>query len=53
MGNRVTEILDTTTVEQWYHVKSKENISDCGTRNKASSQNIAKESEWQNGNPWM
>ena len=32
MGNRVAEILDTTEVKQWYHVKSEDNIADLGTR---------------------
>ena len=34
MGNRVAEILDTTTVKQWYHVASKDNIADLATREK-------------------
>ena len=53
MGNRVAEILDSTVVEQWYHVKSKQNISDLGTRNNSSTDDISPESEWQNGNSWM
>ena len=53
MGNRVSEILDTTKVSQWYHVKSKENIADLGTRSNASLADISPNSEWQNGSKWM
>ena len=48
MGNRVAEILDTTNIEQWYHVKSKDNISDIGTRNNAPVVDICEHSEWHN-----
>ena len=50
---RVAEILDTTNIEQWYHVKSKDNISDIGTRSNASVVDICEHSEWQNGSTWM
>ena len=53
MGNRVAEILDSTDVKQWYHVKSKQNISDLGTRNNSCADDISPESEWQNGKSWM
>ena len=53
MGNRVTEALETTTVDQWYHVKSDDNIADLGTRMDATVNDISEESEWQNGSRWM
>ena len=36
MGNRVSEILHTTDVYQWYHVRSENNISDLRTRSNAA-----------------
>ena len=53
MGNRVAEILDTTSVEQWFHVKSENNIADLGTRCNATATDLAEGSEWQDGKPWM
>ena len=53
MGNRVAEILDTTEVKQWYHVKSEDNIADLGTRSNATVTDLRETSEWQNGRPWM
>ena len=53
MGNRVSEILETTDPDQWHHVNSKENISDLGTRSNATVQDICEESKWQKGPSWM
>ena len=53
MGNRVAEILESTSIEQWHHVKSTDNIADLGTRNNATVDDISEKSDWQNGGPWM
>ena len=53
MGNRVSEILSSTSIEQWYHVKSKENIADLGTRSTACVEDLDERSEWQLGKGWM
>ena len=52
-GNLVTEILLTTTTEQWFHIKSKDNIADLGTRENASATDIDEKSQWQRGPSWM
>ena len=49
MGNRMAEILDTTKIEPWYNVKSKDNISDNGTRSTVSVIDISEYSEYE---PW-
>ena len=53
MGNRVPEILDIAPIEKIYHVPSKLNISDLGTRCEATSVDIAEGSCWRDGHPWM
>ena len=53
MGNRVSEILSTTTVDQWYHVDTKLNIADLGTRTTARVEDVSEGSEWQRGKHWM
>ena len=53
MGHRVEEILDTTSVDQWVHAKSEDNIADLGTRMNATVADISEDSEWQNGSRWM
>ena len=53
MGNRVSEILETTSTHQWYHVKSSDNISDLGTRRNARIADVLVGSDWQRGPPWM
>ena len=53
MGNRVSETLRSTEVEEWYHIESKKNISDLGTRTNAGVSDVAEESDWQRGPPWM
>ena len=42
-GNRVTEMLETTTTDQYYHVSSEDNISDLATRENATIQDINEE----------
>ena len=53
MGNRVSEIVTKSDLEQWSQVKSKDNISDLGTRCNAVLEDISENSEWQNGKRWM
>ena len=36
MGNRAAECLNSTTIEQWFHMRSKDNIADLGTRGNAT-----------------
>ena len=47
MGNRVSEIMASTSIYQWYHVRSAENIADLGTRKGASITDIDENSSWQ------
>ena len=61
MGNRVSETLRSTEVEnlrsteveKWYHIESKKNIADLGTRTNAGVSDVAEESGWQRGPLWM
>ena len=53
MGNRVPEILGIAPLEKIYHVPSKKNIADLGTRCNATCDDIAEGSDWRNGQPWM
>ena len=53
MSHRVTEIIENSQLENWHHVKSKDNISDLGTRSNAVLHDIAEDSEWQRGAAWM
>ena len=53
MGNRASEILETTTVDQFLHVDTKDNIADLGTRNDGTVDRISGGSPWQIGEWWM
>ena len=53
MGNRVAEINASTNSKQWYHVKSRDNIADLGTRMEATAKDIAEGSTWQKGPAWL
>ena len=53
MGNRASECLDSSNVEEWYCVKSEDNIADLATREDAKIEDISEESQWQNGKEWM
>ena len=53
MANRSAEVLASTAVDQWHWVPSKQNISDLGTRGKATIEDISENSDWQHGRPWM
>ena len=37
----------------YHHVKSKDNISDLGTRNDVTIDDVSEDSAWQNGPAWM
>ena len=52
-SNRVTECLESSKIEDWYHTRSRNNISDLGTRNNATVEDISEGSEWQEGKRWM
>ena len=51
VANRVGEILDQSTVDEWQHVKGTMNPADIGTRGVTVSQLL--ESEWLNGPAWL
>ena len=51
--NRVIEILRLTAQTSWLYVKSKDNISDLGSRKGAKIADIGPDSHWINGYPWM
>ena len=51
--NNVVEILRFTRKEQWYHIETKLNIADTGTRPGVTIQDIDSTSPWQNGPSWM
>ena len=53
MGNRSSEILSITRVEQWYFIRTKLNIADLGTRKTAVIDDISPDSDWQLGTDWM
>ena len=53
MGNRVAEINASTNINQWYHVKSQDNIADFGTRMEATERDIAEGRVWQSGSAWL
>ena len=53
MTNRVTEFLEVATPDQVYHVKSRDNIADLGTRMDATAADIDRGSAWQCGPPWL
>lgn len=50
--NAVIEIRRLTSLDQWFHVDSAQNLADLGTRS-ASISEIGINSEWQNGKAWM
>ena len=51
VANRTREILDSSSVDEWRHVKGTMNPADVGTRGMTVSQLI--ESEWLNGPAWL
>ena len=53
MANRVTEALEVASPDQFYHVKSSDNIADLGTRMNATPADIDRGSAWQCGPPWL
>ena len=52
MGNRVSECLHLTQPENWFQVKSKDNIADLGTRNNAGIDDIVSGTVWQILSDW-
>ena len=53
MGNKVSEVLQTATPDQFFHVKSADNIADLGTRMDATPADADLGSEWQCGPSWL
>ncbi len=53
MGNKVTEALEVATPEQFFHVKSSDNIADLGTRTDAVLADIDRGSSWQCAPSWV
>ena len=51
VANRVAEILDTSTVDEWHHVEGAKNPADLGTRG-LSFDDIAN-SNWIKGPDWL
>ena len=51
VANRVAEILEKSTIEQWRHVDGKLNPADIGTRGRTVLS--PKESEWLRGLAWL
>lgn len=49
---RIAEILDSSTVKQWYHVPSKENVADDATK-WSGVREIDSHSRWFTGPSWM
>ena len=47
VANRVGEILEVTTVDEWYHVDTEDNPADTGTRDNATE--ALKDSSWTQG----
>ena len=50
--NAVIEIRRFSSVDQWYHVASDDNVADLGTR-PVELEEIGPESDWIRGRPWM
>uniref|UniRef100_A0A0A9VSF7 Pro-Pol polyprotein n=1 Tax=Lygus hesperus TaxID=30085 RepID=A0A0A9VSF7_LYGHE len=50
--NRVVEILQSTSVSQWYHVSSNNNPADCGSRGIYPEEMMC-HSLWWSGPPWL
>ena len=53
MGNKVTEALEISQSNEFFHVCSKDNIADLGTRCDASIEDITEDSSYQCGPPWL
>lgn len=51
VANRVAEILESTSVDQWRHVPGEQNPADYGTRGLTVS--LLKESTWLTGPAWL
>ena len=51
VANRVAEILENSTIDQWRHVEGKLNPADIGTR--GMTVEALKESEWLTGPAWL
>ena len=51
VANRVAEILDSSTVDQWRHIAGADNPADLGTRR--FSINELMQSDWINGPDWL
>ena len=55
VANRATEILETSSMDQWRHVKGVENPADIGTRGGTRGMSIEglRESVWLKGPAWL
>ena len=53
MRNRVLEINRLSPKENWWYVRTKDNIADMGTRKGSKIEDIGPDSEWCKGKPWM
>ena len=51
VANRVSEILESTTVDQWFHVPSADNPADAGTRGMSADGLFA--SNWLKGSTFL
>ena len=51
VANRVAEVLDSSTVDQWRHIAGDDNPADLGTR--GLSINELMQSDWINGPDWL
>lgn len=52
VGNRVSEIMDTTPTSQWRHVPSRQNPADCASRGLSPAELLQHELWWK-GPPWL
>ena len=50
--NSIIEIQRLTSICEWNHVETKNNVADIGTR-KVTTKDISEDSDWQRGRPWM
>ena len=50
--NAVIEIRRFTEIQDWFHIDSHNNVADIPTR-ECSIQEVAEDSDWQKGRPWM
>lgn len=53
MGNRASEVHSISDVRRFFHIRSKQNIADLGTRTDATIADISEDSDWQRGTEWM